>query len=213
MNQATVPSGMPDTTTTLLEGPSMEGHGHLFEHHKAAKLLDPKRQELVPVDKVLHLLQLQQDDLVADLGCGNGYLTLPIAKSVDTKVHAVDLQQEMLEYLEHRAKEEHITNIVYEKASLEYLSFNKSTLDKVVSAFVLHEVPNLTKVFQDLNDMLKDDGLWLILDWEAVESEMGPPLHERIASEDLAQQLDTAGFKTETGHLHPSVYYIAVRKG
>ncbi|WP_175990260.1 class I SAM-dependent methyltransferase [Bacillus sp. Marseille-Q1617] len=191
----------------------MQGHGHLFQHHKASKLLDPKRQEMVPVDKVLELLQLDRNDLLADLGCGNGYLTLPIAKSVDTKVHAVDLQQEMLEYLQHRAKEADVTNIEYEKASLEYLSFNKNTLDKVVSAFVLHEVPNLTKVFQDLNDMLKDDGLWLILDWEAVESEMGPPIEERIPSEELAQQLDTAGFNTEVGHLHPAVYNIVVRKG
>ncbi|QTC40251.1 methyltransferase domain-containing protein [Bacillus sp. V3] len=191
----------------------MEGHGHLFEHHKASKLLDPKRQEMVPVEKVLQFLQLKKDDLVADLGCGNGYLTLPIAEEVDTKVHAVDLQQEMLEYLQHRAGEAGVTNIEYEKSSLEYLSFNKNTLDKIVSAFVLHEVPNLTKVFQDLSDMLKDDGLWLILDWEAVESEMGPPLEERIPSDELAQQLGTAGFETEVGHLHPSVYYIVVRKG
>ncbi len=191
----------------------MEGHGHLFEHHKASKLLDPKRQEMVPVEKVLQLLQLKKDDLVADLGCGNGYLTLPIAKEVDTKVHAVDLQQEMLEYLQHRAGEAGVSNIEYEKSSLEYLSFNKNTLDKIVSAFVLHEVPNLTKVFQDLSDMLTDDGLWLILDWEAVESEMGPPLEERIPSDELAQQLETAGFETEVGHLHPSVYCIVVRKG
>ncbi|MGR3765829.1 class I SAM-dependent methyltransferase [Rossellomorea sp. NS-SX7] len=191
----------------------MQGHGHLFEHHKASKLLDPKRQEMVPVNNVLELLQLGKDDTVADLGCGNGYLTLPIAKSVDTKVHAVDLQQEMLEYLQHRAKEANVNNIEYEKASLEYLSFNKSTLDKIVSAFVLHEVPNLTKVFQDLSDMLKDNGIWLILDWEAVESEMGPPLEERIPSEELAQQLETAGFNTEVGHLHPAVYFIVVRKG
>ncbi|MCA1061354.1 class I SAM-dependent methyltransferase [Rossellomorea aquimaris] len=186
--------------------------GHLFEHHKASKLLDPKRQELVPLDKVLELLQLKSDDIVADLGCGNGYLTLPIAKRVETKVQAVDLQQEMLEYLKHRATEEQIDNIVYVKSSLEYLSFNKKTLDKVVSAFVLHEVPDLIKVFQDLQDMLKDDGTWLILDWEAVESEMGPPLNERIASEKLERQLNSAGFTTTVGHLDPSVYYIVVRK-
>ena len=101
--------------------------GHLFAHHKASKLLDPKRQELVPVDKVLELLQLNSDDIVADLGCGNGYLTLPIAQKVETKVQAVDLQQEMLEYLKHRATEEQIDNIVYVKSSLEYLSFNKKT--------------------------------------------------------------------------------------
>ncbi|OXS58486.1 methyltransferase family protein [Bacillus sp. V-88] len=186
--------------------------GHLFEHHKASKLLDPKRQELVPVDNVLKLLQLKKEDIVADLGCGNGYLTLPIANKVETKVQAVDLQQEMLEYLKHRAGEENIDNIVYVKSSLEYLSFNKGTLDRAVSAFVLHEVPDLIKVFQDLHDMLKDVGIWLILDWEAVESEMGPPLEERIPSEDLERQLNSAGFKTTVGHLHPSVYYIVVRK-
>lgn len=60
--------------------------------------------------------------------------------------------------------------------------------------------------------MLKEDGIWLILDWEKVESEMGPPLDHRISSGDLDRQLQSSGFHTIIGHLHPSVYYIVVRK-
>ncbi|WP_201716004.1 hypothetical protein [Rossellomorea arthrocnemi] len=39
--------------------------GHLFEHHKALKILDPKRQKRVAMYKVLESLPLNHDDGVA----------------------------------------------------------------------------------------------------------------------------------------------------
>ena len=80
--------------------------GKMFSHEKAEKLLDPKRQETVPVEEVIRLLDLNGDEKVIDLGAGNGYLTLPIAKATKDRVTAVDIQPEMLEMLAERAEKE-----------------------------------------------------------------------------------------------------------
>lgn len=47
-------------------------------------------------EELLDLLKLNERDHVADLGCGTGFLTIPIARIVNTDVHAVDLDGEPL---------------------------------------------------------------------------------------------------------------------
>ncbi len=54
--------------------------GHRFHHSKAEKLLNPKRRELIAPEEVVSLLHISERDVVADLGAGNGYFTVPIAK-------------------------------------------------------------------------------------------------------------------------------------
>ncbi len=184
----------------------------MFKHEKADKLLAPERQKKIPIDKVLTLLALDEDDVVADLGCGNGYATLPIAKKVKTNVKAVDIQPEMLALLKERATAATINNIDYIESPLDDLHLEEKSLDKVIIAFVLHEVPNIVKVFDDLQSILKEDGKLLILEWEAVASEEGPPLHHRLPSNQLATQLEKHGFQTELGHFNDDVYYIVAKK-
>ena len=55
-------------------------------------------------------LILDENDVVLDVGCGEGSVTIPIAKRVK-KVIGVDSSPKMLEYLEKRANENNITKI------------------------------------------------------------------------------------------------------
>ncbi|MFZ3579786.1 class I SAM-dependent methyltransferase [Virgibacillus sp. DJP39] len=64
-----------------------------------------KRKDLLPPDKVLEHLNLNFNDTVADLGAGNGYFTIPIAKSTRDLVYAVDIEPKMLEMLKVNAGE------------------------------------------------------------------------------------------------------------
>ncbi len=62
---------------------------------------------------LLTALKLKPGDTVCDLGCGNGFYTVKIAKLVGERgrVIAVDIQREMLGLLKDRATEEKIGNI------------------------------------------------------------------------------------------------------
>ena len=61
-------------------------------------------------DALFDKLILDKNDTVLDVGCGEGSITIPIAKKVK-KVIGVDSSPKMLEYLEKRAIENDVENI------------------------------------------------------------------------------------------------------
>jgi len=186
--------------------------GHRFKPEKAEKLLDPKRKELIPPDKILEILSLNKEDVVADLGAGNGYLTIPLAKETNETVYAIDIEIKMLELLKERAEKENLMNIQYIESNLESIRLEGNVVDKAVVAFVMHEIPNMEKALSEFKRILKSQGKLLILDWEAIESEVGPPLHERISSNEMASFLQRKGFNPKVELLNPSVYAIIMKK-
>lgn len=186
--------------------------GEVFDPKKAEKLVEPSRQETVPVEKVLELLQLSGEEKVADLGAGNGYLTLPIAQETKDRVTAVDLQFEMLELLASRAEGEGITNIERMKSSLDSLNLPDASFNRALTAFVLHEVPDLHQTLKEVHRILMENSRLLILEWEKADGEQGPPKSHRIASNELAEKVAEEGFDVEVGHLNNEVYYIVASK-
>ena len=60
-------------------------------------------------------LAVQPGQAMCDLGCGNGYHTLPLAEAVGPagKVFAVELQAQMLVLLRQRSEKQHLANITF----------------------------------------------------------------------------------------------------
>ncbi|WP_347548712.1 class I SAM-dependent methyltransferase [Pseudalkalibacillus hwajinpoensis] len=184
--------------------------GRRFKPGKADRLLDPKRREIISPEQVMSLLDLQATDHVADLGAGNGYLTLPFAGAVE-KVYAVDIEKQMLDLLRKRALEQSGNNIDYVVSDLESINLPDQVADKAIAAFVLHEVPDLTKAFKEFKRILKPGQMFLSLEWEAIEMDMGPPLHERISSEEMMRIFEENGLKPEVHHFHEAVYGVLAK--
>lgn len=184
--------------------------GHRFKPEKAEKLLDPKRQELIPPDIVIETLDIQKSDMVADLGAGNGYFTLPLAKQTNETVYAVDIEPRMLDLLKERADKEKLQNIQYIESNLENIQLKDNSVDKAVIAFVMHEIPNMEKAISEFKRILKLDGRLVIVEWEATESEIGPPLHERISSKDMHQFLLENGIHSKSIQLNEAMYILSI---
>lgn len=184
--------------------------GHRFRPEKAGKLLDPKRKNIVSPEQVMDILEIKLGDIVADLGAGNGYFTVPIAQQTKELVYAIDVQSEMLELLKEHAEKEEVTGIEYILSDISNTSLRDHSVDKVLIAFVIHEVPNFDEVLQEVKRIVKPGGKLLILEWAVVESEMGPPLHERIASKDLQNQVRSKGFQSTVFQLHETIYGLLV---
>ncbi|QHA93473.1 class I SAM-dependent methyltransferase [Bacillus sp. N1-1] len=182
--------------------------GKRFKPGKADRLLDPKRREIISPEQVIAHLDVTTTDHVADFGAGNGYFTLPLAE-VAEKVYAVDIEKQMLDLLQNRASEEaEAGNIEYVVSNLEQINLADHVVDKAVAAFVIHEVPDLKKAFREFKRIIKPGQQLLVLEWEAIEMEMGPPLHERISSQKMKEIFEENGLKPEVHHFHEAVYGV-----
>jgi len=177
-----------------------------FNPKNADKLMSKERQEKIQLNKLIEYLEISHDDSVADLGAGPGLFTLPLAKLTHKPVFAVDIEKEMLKQLNENAKAENLDNIKLLHSDLESINLPDESVTRVLNTFVIHEVYDVNNTIKEMKRILTPGGIMLLVDWEAVETESGPPLEIRIPSEIMENMLKENGFKTEIVH-HTKEHY------
>ena len=109
------------------------------------------------------LLQLLPRGRYADLGVGDGLLTLMIA-TIAESVTAVDLSTEMLGALRQRAEADGLSNIAYVPGELEDLPLEDETHDVVLLSQALHHADDPTRALREARRVLVPGGRLLVLD-------------------------------------------------
>ncbi|GAA0427948.1 class I SAM-dependent methyltransferase [Lentibacillus halophilus] len=183
-----------------------------FDPKNADILMDQERRKTLQPEKIIDYLHVTKDDTVADLGAGPGLFTIPLAKRTEHDVYAVDIEPDMLERLKKNAEEEDIKNISLMKNDLENIQLADHSVSRVLNAFVIHEVESIDQAIDEMKRILTPGGYLLLMDWEAVASESGPPLEIRIPSEKMANMLQDHGFDTDMFRPGPEHYAIQAKK-
>ncbi|MFZ3579785.1 class I SAM-dependent methyltransferase [Virgibacillus sp. DJP39] len=93
--------------------------------------------------------------------------------------------------------------MIYVVSDLENIQLDDDSVNKVIVSLVIHEVTNISKALDEIKRILKPGGQVLFIEWEAMETESGPPLHERIDSQELTQRLEKNEFEVEVVQLNP----------
>jgi ubiquinone/menaquinone biosynthesis C-methylase UbiE len=126
---------------------------------------------------------------VLDLGCGPGFFTVEIAKMlVDSgKVIAADLQEGMLEKLIHKIKGTELE----QKIEIHKCEDNKigiaEKVDFILAFYMIHEVPDQDRLFEELRSILNANGRILIIE---------PKFHvSKKSFEDMINRLEKNGFE------------------
>lgn len=179
-----------------------------FDPEKAQSLMREERRKALPPEATIKHLQVGAHDAVADLGSGNGYFAVPIAKHTDDWVYAIDIEPKMLEMLKENAAAAQAANIQYVESDLDRIQLDDDVVNKVIISLVMHEVPNPDQTLEEIKRILQPGGQMLVIDWEAVEMEDGPPLHHRISSRTMKNVLERNGFHAEVITLSPEYYAV-----
>jgi ubiquinone/menaquinone biosynthesis C-methylase UbiE len=146
---------------------------------------------------MLAALHVKPGDTVCDLGCGNGFYTLKLAKLVGDKgkVVAVDIQREMLELLKDRAAEEKITNIEPVLGSVVDPKLPAGSVDIVLLVDVYHEFSNPEEMLTAIRKSLKPTGRLALAEFRAEDPNVPiKPLH-KMSKAQIMKEFPPNGFK------------------
>jgi len=174
---------------------------------KADKInLAPFTGTFLNPEEVIGQLAIRQGDTVADLGCGNGFFTLPMARAVGEKgkVFAVDVMAVPLEAVKSRAHLNGLNNITVVRADLERANSLKEVIkdgecQHIFIANALCQAKKKKTVLGVARRILAPKGQLLIVEWKKAANKafdgFGPAVELRFPEGKLKELVTQAGFK------------------
>jgi SAM-dependent methyltransferase len=140
------------------------------------------------------------DKVVADIGAGTGYFSMPLARKAK-KVIAIDIEQQFLDYINRRLRNspDHKSLNIETRLTREddpNLQTAEADLVLIVNtyAYISNRVAYFTKVWKGL----KPDGRLVIVDFKKEPLPVGPDMEDKLDAKQVSAELDSAGFRTVT---------------
>jgi ubiquinone/menaquinone biosynthesis C-methylase UbiE len=146
-----------------MEGKMANTHVCSAEH---ARFLDTPLRNLVHDPIKILKPYVQSGMKVADIGCGPGFFTIPIARLVGEtgSVYAYDLQSEMLDKVSQKIRKNRLeSRISVHLCENERINFAEE-VDCVVGFFMVHEVPDIKALMREAYAALVPDGIFIVVE-------------------------------------------------
>ncbi|QLH75436.1 MAG: class I SAM-dependent methyltransferase [Methanomassiliicoccales archaeon] len=181
---------------------------HRFEHSNKDDLVSEDRKRSQPPEDIIDRSMID-GGIVADLGCGNGFLTIPLSHVVE-KVIALDAQKEMLENLLKRSADRAF-NIRPVLAELPAIPLRDESADHIFIVNMLHEIDEKVSMVKEVHRVLRNGGGATVVDFQKKFTKKGPPLNERIEESDVPSIF--MGFQLVRHYSFDEFYQYVFRKG
>lgn len=153
------------------------------------------------VPDILTALGVRDGAHIADLGSGNGFYTLRIAKAVAPtgRAYAIDIEQPSLDKLKTRAASDGITNVDIIVSEVADPKLPAARLDAVLIRNAYHEMTEHRSILKGVMTGLKPGGVLVVI--EAIHDNLRTASREQqvkeheISSDFVASELKEAGFQ------------------
>lgn len=167
---------------------------HRFEHADewTKQFDDPARDAWQQPDKVVAAMAILPGMSVADVGAGTGYFESRLSKAVgdNGKVLAVDIEPDMVRYMNERRVREKTFNVEARLGAADDPKLD--AMDRILIVDTWHHIENREAYAKKLAAALKPGGIVFVVDFKQ-ESEKGPPKHMRIPPAQIVAELQSAG--------------------
>lgn len=207
---------------TLTEA-SPDGIGKVYQgreisfvmgHRGAGWLERPTREAEERTDLLLDNLPLEADDVVADIGAGTGYFSLPIALRVPQgRVLAVDIQQEMLDIVASRAKSAGIANVEPLLATETDPRLPTGAVDLVLMVDAYHEFSYPLEVMTGIVRGLKAGGRVVLIEYRGEDPRVPILELHKMTQVQARKEMTAVGLEwVETKDVLPQQHFMVFRK-
>ena len=142
--------------------------------------------------KMLEALKIKDGQVVADVGAGSGYHAFRMSKSVGAKgkILAVDIQQEMLDLMEKRAKKEKITNVEMVKGTINDPKLPKAGVDMILMVDVYHEFEFPYEMTVKMVEALKPGGRLVFVEFRSEDQEVPIKLVHKMSERQVLKEME-----------------------
>jgi ubiquinone/menaquinone biosynthesis C-methylase UbiE len=149
-----------------------------------------------------------------DMGCGEGFFSIPAAKLVgkNGRVYGLDIDDEAIRRLEEKARREGLENLISMVGEAEETIFCEACADIVFFGIVLHDFGDPAKVLSNARRMIKPTGRLIDLDWKKKSMELGPPVRIRFSEVEAARLIEAGGFKIDSVRESGPYHYVITAK-
>ncbi len=161
-------------------------------------------QDRIEMQRIRQLVQLENDKVVLEIGCGNGHGTKLIKKYFQPKkIVAIDLDPKMIKIAKKNNTDPSILFTVGDVANL--ASIPDKSFDAVFDFGIIHHIPNWQDCLSELKRVLKPEGKLILEDLSIETFTQGigniyrmilkHPYNEMFTRTEFVSYLDKLGFK------------------
>jgi ubiquinone/menaquinone biosynthesis C-methylase UbiE len=164
--------------------------------------------------QVIEALNLKPGQAVADLGSGSGYFTRRLVGAVTEsgKVYAIDVEPEMLRYVEESLVHMHAPYTAeFILARADSPKLPAESVDLIFVCNVFHHLEDRTIYFRNVRSALKPGARIAIIDFYHDErsGELGFSKQHLVPRETVIAEMTTAGYRLEREHSFlPRQYFL-----
>lgn len=181
------------------------GIGKIFHGREIAQVMGhpgigwlerENREDEEAPSKAIAMLELAKDAVVADIGAGSGYYSFRIAPKVPSgKVMAVDIQQEMLDYLKKRSGELGIPNVVPHLGKIDNINLPDASLDAALMVDAYHEFSEPAEMLASLFRALKPGGQIFLIEYRAEDPKVPIKALHKMSEAQARLEFESVGFR------------------
>ena len=179
-----------------------------------SRWLSPERvRELDPFN-VINYMPIDPYDKVADIGCGPGYFTIPLAKYlVHGRLHALDTDEEMVEVARSRVTAARLGNVQVLACQPTEFPIEPGSLDGAFLSLVVHHGGLDREAFlKAVRGLLRANGWCTVIEWHGEGGNDSHSHDHRIEPDDLRELARCAGFRFQGWRKLNDTLYMATLK-
>ena len=136
-------------------------------------------------------------DPIAEIGCGYGTFTVPIAKKFDGIVHSFDIEPTMIERARKNARMAGIQNVTFHLRDIlvQGTGLAAQSIGMVLLFNILHSIDK-HMILREASRVLKKSGIAAIIHWRKdIETPRGPSLESRPDQATIIASVDDLDLK------------------
>ena len=167
----------------------------VMSHYGIDWLERPEREKEENTSLLLKNLAVKPGMLIADIGAGSGYHSALLSKMVGSgKVFAVDVEPEMIAYLNERIKQEKLSRIVPVLSTEQKLPLPENTIDMMLLVDVYHEFSYPYEMTLSMRAALKPGGKLVLVEFRSEDATVPIKSIHKMSEAQAIKEFKAAGF-------------------